>query len=238
VPQTATAQTILKKGSEGPDVKRLQELLVAAGQRITVDGDFGPRTEAAVRAFQKDRRLAVDGVVGPKTWAALRPRRAPRPTPAGKRSLSGSGAKFIGRHEGFRSKLYNDPAGHATIGYGHLVHHGPINGSEPAEFKRGLSRERALDLLQEDAATACAEINRSVKVPLEQHQFDALVSFVFNVGTGAFRDSTLLRELNAGKYDEVPTQLNRWVKAGGRTLQGLVNRRKSEGKLFTSGAYS
>ena len=228
-------ETTLKKGAEGAAVRRLQELLTAAGFEVAVDGDFGARTEGAVRAFQKDRGLPVDGVVGPGTWKALRPRPRPRKK---KLELSDAGAKFIAGFEGFRADLYNDAAGHATIGYGHLVHHGKIDGSEPAEFRRGIKRERALELLKEDAATAAAEIQRSVKVPLEQQQFDALVSFVFNVGTGAFRDSTLLKELNDGNYDEVPTQLNRWVKAGGRTLEGLVRRRKAEGKLFARGTYA
>ena len=61
-------------------------------------------------------------------------------------------------------------------------------------------------------------MNDAVKVPLEQDQFDALTSFVFNVGSGAFGESTLLKLLNVGKYDEVPAQLDRWVKAGSRTL--------------------
>ena len=123
--------------------------------------------------------------------------------------LSKHGAQLIATFEGFRGQLYNDAANHCTIGYGHLVHHGPIDGSESAEFKAGISRERALELLQEDAAQAAAEITRSVKVPLEQHQFDALVSFVFNVGTGAFRESTLLRLLNKQRYDTVEEQLAR-----------------------------
>ena len=163
----------------------------------------------------------------------------PRPKPVPKKpavkkptALSKEGAAFIARFEGFRGQLYNDAAGHATIGYGHLVHHGRIDGSEPAEFRKGISQERALELLQADAAKAAAEIARSVKVPLEQHQFDALVSFAFNVGNGAFRESTLLRLLNEGRYDAVEAQLARWNKAGGKTLQGLVNRRAAEAKLF------
>lgn len=76
-----------------------------------------------------------------------------------------------------------------------------------------------------------------MEVPLTQQQFDALVSFAFNVGNGAFCDSTLLKRLNAGQYDAVPAQLNRWVKAGGKTLEGLVTRRAAEGALFSRGMY-
>ena len=152
-----------------------------------------------------------------------------------KRKLSKNGAQFIATFEGFRSDLYDDPAGHCTIGCGHLVHHGRCDGSEPAEFRRGITRERALELLLEDAAHAADAVNGSVEVALDQNQFDALVSFVFNVGAGAFADSTLLRKLNEGRYDAVPKELDRWVKAGGKTLEGLVRRRKAEGELFLEG---
>jgi GH24 family phage-related lysozyme (muramidase) len=151
--------------------------------------------------------------------------------------LSDQGAQFIGRFEGFRAELYDDPAGHCTIGYGHLVHRGKCDGSEPAEFKKGITKKRALKLLQEDAASAAAAVEAKVTVPLNQQQFDALVSFVFNLGVGNFSSSTLLKVLNKKKYDEVPEQLDRWVLAGGKRLQGLVNRRKAEGVLFTTGDY-
>jgi lysozyme len=117
------------------------------------------------------------------------------------------------------------------------VHHGPINGGEPEEFKRGITKERALELLQQDASSAADEISRSVKVDLSQPQVDALISFAFNVGNGAFRDSTLLRLLNRGDYGSVPAQLDRWTKASGKTLPGLVRRRKAEGALFRDGRY-
>lgn len=78
---------------------------------------------------------------------------------------------------------------------------------------------------------------KRVTVPLQQHQVDALVSFVFNVGGGAFAESTLLRELNAGHYDAVPRELPRWVKADGKTLAGLVRRRQAEGTLFADATY-
>jgi lysozyme len=159
--------------------------------------------------------------------------RAPRRR---KRKPSRAGVRLIARFEGFRSDLYDDAAGHCTIGYGHLVHTGACSGSESVEFRRGITRERALEILGEDAESAAAAVNDAVKVPLEQDQFDALTSFVFNVGAGAFRESTLLKLLNQGKYEDVPEQLDRWVKAGPRTLPGLVARRKVEGELFAHGA--
>jgi peptidoglycan hydrolase-like protein with peptidoglycan-binding domain len=90
-------------------------------------------------------------------------------------------------------------------------------------------------LLRADAARAARAVTRLVRVPLDQNQFDALVSFTFNVGEGALRDSTLLRELNAGRYDAVPRELNRWTRAGGQVLAGLVRRRAAEGAMFARG---
>jgi lysozyme len=151
--------------------------------------------------------------------------------------LSRKGAAFISRFEGIVLRLYNDPAGHCTIGIGHLVHHGRCDGSEPAEFRSGITRERAFQLLQEDAAEVARAIRRHVRVPLTQPQFDALCSFGFNCGTGAIATSTLTRRLNAGEYTAVPSELNRWVKSGGQTLPGLVRRRRAEGRLFGRGLY-
>ena len=151
--------------------------------------------------------------------------------------LSERGAQFIGRFEGFRANLYNDAAGHCTIGYGHLVHHGACNGSEPAEFRRGISEQEAEALLRRDAQSAADAVHRLVRVPLNQQQFDALVSFVYNLGAGAFQSSTLLKDINAHNFAAVPGQLEQWTHAGGRVLPGLVTRRKAEARLFTTGHY-
>lgn len=225
---------MLRRGSQGEQVERLQAALAAKGfSPGPADGEFGPRTEHAVRRFQRARGLEVDGIVGPRTWAALLGARAA----ANGHRLSDRGVDFIARFEGFRSALYNDPAGHCTIGYGHLVHRGRCNGSEPAELRAGISRRRAAQLLRADAAAAVAAVRDNVAVALTQEQFDALVSFTFNVGAGAFRRSTLLERLNAGALEAVPAQLGRWVTAGGRRLPGLVTRRAAEARLFTIGHY-
>ena len=228
---------MLRRGDVGEGVRRVERLLrrhgFAPGPR---DGLFDERTEEAVCAFQTARDLEVDGVVGPTTWRAL--------TMGGESEdhddsahISKPGARFIARFEGFRAELYNDAAGHCTIGYGHLVHRGAIDGSEPAEFKGSITRQRALELLQEDARAAESAVNDNVTVSLSQHQFDALVSFVFNVGSGNFSSSTLLRKLNSGLHQSVPSELSKWVNAGGRRLEGLVTRRRAEGILFATGTY-
>ncbi len=153
-------------------------------------------------------------------------------------TTSEKGVDFIKKHEAFRSELYNDPVGHCTIGYGHLVHRGNCNGSESEEFKKGISEARATELLKAHLVNIENVIHENVKVDLNQHQLDALVSFTYNVGTGAFKGSTLLKRLNAGKYGDVPAQLNRWVFASGKRLKGLEKRREAEGKMWSKGEYA
>ena len=148
------------------------------------------------------------------------------------KKISNNGLKFIADHEGMILHLYNDPANHATIGVGHLVHYGPINGSEPEEFKCGITKERAMEILRSDLIQAENTVNKLVKIPLNQNQFDALVSFVFNIGETQFASSTLLAKLNNQDYQAVPSELNRWVHGGGKKLPGLINRRRDEGNLF------
>jgi lysozyme len=149
--------------------------------------------------------------------------------------ISPAGLRFIGRWEGFRGKLYNDPLGHCTIGFGHLVHRGNCDGSEPAPFKRGITRRRGLKLLRKDSAEYQAAVNDLVQVALNQQQFDALVSFAYNIGTGAFGTSTLLRKLNQGAFQAVRGELMRWTNNG---LPGLVSRRRAEAELFEHGRYA
>jgi lysozyme len=223
-------------GDHGENVRLVQAALVRAGfDPGGIDGSFGPRTRAAVMAFQRHRGLEVDGVVGPRTRAALGI--GATGAPAAPTSLSDRGVEFIARFEGFRQTLYDDPAGHCTIGYGHLVHHGRCDGSEPPQFRGVITRTQALRLLRSDAAGAAAAVTNSVTVHLTQHQFDALVSFAYNVGAGGFRRSTLLKRLNTGDKRSVRGQLALWNKAGGRVLPGLVTRRKAEAALFETGRY-
>lgn len=151
--------------------------------------------------------------------------------------LSKRGARFIAQFEGFRSKLYNDPAGHCTIGFGHLVHRGRCNGSEPAAFKKGITRARGYELLRNDARRMEKAVN-SLGVPLNQHQFDALVSFTYNLGPGWVREKSKLRSaLRERRYRDVPAAMKLWNKAGRppRPLPGLTRRRAAEGRLFARG---
>jgi lysozyme len=151
-------------------------------------------------------------------------------------SVSKEGLNFIAEHEGILYNLYNDPAGHCTIGIGHLVHKGNCDGSDTSEqeFLGGITRDQAFELLKSDVAIAEQAVNTYVTVPLTQAQFDALVSFTYNLGVGNFKKSDLLKKLNAGQYDAVPQELNKWVYGGGKVLPGLVTRRSDEGTLFQS----
>jgi lysozyme len=234
-----SSSAVLRRGASGDRVKQLQAALERAGYKVAVDGVFGPGTERAVRAAQAAHGLSADGIAGPLTLKALAApaATASASTSGGGQGLTPQGAAFIGHFEGFSARLYNDPVGHCTIGFGHLVHRGPINGSEPAEFKQGITRERGLEILRQDASTASDAVARLVRTPLNPHQRDALISFTYNLGAGALETSTLLQLLNQGDYGSVPTQLNRWTKAGGRQLPGLVARRKAEGALFSRGTY-
>lgn len=150
---------------------------------------------------------------------------------------SNGGLEFISNWEGCILKPYKDIAGLRTIGIGHLI--------KPDEnFPDGVSitKERALEILAEDVKLCEDAIKKNIKVPLNQNQFDALVSFGFNCGVGVYSNSGVAAALNAGRYSDVPTQLLNWSKAkiNGvlQVVQGLYNRRKSEGQLFMKSAAS
>lgn len=140
--------------------------------------------------------------------------------------VSSEGLALIRRFEGFSAVPYRCPAGFWTVGYGRR-----IAGESMAQ---PVGQDLADRWLQEDAAAAGRAVGRLVTVPLTQGQFDALVSFTFNLGAGALERSTLRQVLNRREYDEVPRQMMRWVYAGGRVLRGLVLRRQAEALLYIS----
>lgn len=137
--------------------------------------------------------------------------------------ISQQGLDLIKSFEGLRLSAYKCPADVWTIGYGTTA------GVKPGQ---AITKERAEELLREDVARFEAQVLRLVKVPLTQGQFDALTSFVYNLGAGNLSNSTLLRVLNAGDYSGAAAQFDRWDKAGGKVLPGLVRRRAAERALF------
>lgn len=153
------------------------------------------------------------------------------------RRVGAAGLSLVKQFEGFEPKWYPDPA-HGwkvpTIGYGHTDAAG-----EPkyaATKSLVLTQASATEILQRDMQKFADAVSKAVKVPLTDNQFDALVSWCYNVGPGAVAGSTLVRKLNAGDYAAVPSELAKWNKAGGKTLNGLTRRRAAEAALFTSKA--
>ena len=138
------------------------------------------------------------------------------------RHITQEGLNLIKRFEGFEPEIYLDAAGLPTIGYGHLIRPG-----EHKMFENGISEVAAQALLAKDVWSAERSVLRLISVPLDDGQFDALVSFTFNLGGGALQRSTLRRKVNREEHHEVPEQLMRWVWAGGRRLRGLIRRREA-----------
>jgi lysozyme len=139
-------------------------------------------------------------------------------------NISQNGIELIKKFEGCRLEAYKCPAGILTIGYGHT-------GSE-VHLGQKITQEQAEKYLKQDITIHSNNVSRLVKAPLNQNQFDALVSFEYNVGYGNFASSTMLKLLNQKKYTEAAAQFGRWVYANKKILQGLVKRRAAEKELF------
>ena len=144
---------------------------------------------------------------------------------------SPAGLTIIKKFEGFRAKPYRCPAGVPTIGYGSTYY---ADGRPVKMTDAPVTEAQAQELLQATLAKYEACVNGAVKMPINQNQFDALVSFTYNVGCSAFRNSTLLRQLNQGYEPQAAAQFNRWTLGGGKVLAGLVSRRAAERALFES----
>jgi lysozyme len=142
--------------------------------------------------------------------------------------FSAAGMELLKASEGFRNRVYLDAAGFPTIGYGHRL----LN---PASFPNGIDEPQAAEILASDVRDAEQAVERLVKVPLTQGQFDALVDFCFNLGAGKLTASTLLKFLNHGRYDDAAQQLLRWDHAGGQEIDALKARRQAEAELWRNG---
>jgi len=142
-------------------------------------------------------------------------------------SFGTEGLQLLKHFEGLRLTAYLDAVNVLTIGYG----------STGGHVQKGMqiSEKEAEDLLKRDLVRFEKAVQDLVKVPLTEPQYDALVSLAFNIGTGAFASSTLLKKLNAKDYAGAANEILRWDKAGGRTLEGLTRRRVAERDLFLKG---
>ena len=137
--------------------------------------------------------------------------------------ISQEGIALIKRFEGCKLQAYKCSAGVPTIGFG---------STRGVTMDMEISQDRAEALLLEDVSDFEEEVNKCVKGPLSQNQFDALVAWTFNLGGSNLRSSTMLKVLNNGEYDKVPSEMKRWNRAGGQVLEGLVRRRTAEALMF------
>jgi|GEM_PF-1605037 len=214
----------------------------ADGTHVTIvdpgDGtQYRERFSDFVRKYEEEARQAYTGRIQIVHWPAHTFGQSLSNERTQSWSVSAEGVSLIKRLEGFRANLYNDQAGHCTIGYGTLVHHGNCNGAASEQpYRSGVTEAQAEQLLMERVNEFQRTVNDAVRVELRQNQYDSLVSFVYNIGSGAFRGSTLLRELNAGNYARVPAEMRKWVKVriNGQLQdsQGLINRRNAEIELW------
>ena len=138
-------------------------------------------------------------------------------------NISKEGIALIKKFEGCELKAYRCPANVLTIGYG--VTKGVTEDME-------ITQQEANEMLAGELIEYTEYINNMVKVALNQSQFDALTAWIYNLGPTNFKDSTLLRVLNEGRYNEVPQEIKRWNKANGQVLNGLIKRREAEALLF------
>jgi lysozyme len=161
--------------------------------------------------------------------------------------VSDNGLAIIKHFEGFGERTYRCPAGKATIGYGHVLLPADefwdgttgqaliqlfAQSPQSAAAALKICEHEAHGFLRKDAAIAEAAVKQAVLVPLTQGQFDALVSFTFNVGTTNFRTSTLLKRINAGRHADAAAEFARWVYSNGQKLAGLEKRRAAEAGLY------
>jgi len=155
--------------------------------------------------------------------------------------ISDKGVEFVAYWEGFFDRPYNDPVGHCTIGYGHLIHRGNCTAADSQQVwidgqkKIGvLTKEEGKRLLKKDLTYFALGVKEKTVIwnKLKTHERDALVSFAYNVGLGAYSQSTLLKKLNAGDKPGAANEFLRWVYADGIKLPGLERRRKAEREMF------
>jgi len=230
----------LKYGMTGNDVKELQKILKSMGYfNANATGNFYNVTKTAVKKFQNAYGLIVDGIAGPKTIDKLEDVVSQKTIKAG--NISESGKELIkgfeGLHDGNKLTVILepqlDPSGTPTIGWGATF---DKNGNQVTMETPGITLEEANTLFDRDIKRFEDAVNSGIEVELTQNQFDALVSFAYNVGTAAFLKSTLRKNVNAGQVTR--SNFTDWCKARNpktgelEVLQGLLKRRNVEADLY------
>jgi len=140
-----------------------------------------------------------------------------------------AGLEIIKKFEGWSSSVYRCPAGRWTIGYGSTWY---FDGSPITARQADITEEQGEALLRREITHVEKAIGRLIKAELNENMFSAISSWAYNVGTGNMQRSTLRMKLNRGFYEDAADEFNKWRKAGGRVLRGLVKRRKEERELF------
>ena len=156
------------------------------------------------------------------------------PTNIAPRPLNSLSFELIKHFEGWSAVPYNDSVGYCTIGYGHLLALKRCSQIELGPYKRGITKEQGLQILEKDTELARLAVQRNVSVNLSSDEFGALTSFVFNLGEGSLTGSTLYKLLKIEDREGTAKQFKRWVRAGDGVAPGLVFRRRCEATLFVS----
>lgn len=204
------------------ETKYIQRLLQKQGyHHVAVDGIVGNITRTALNDFKHDNWLGEPNLIGQTTLNLLEKQKIIK-------TINKEGLELIKHFEGLRLQAYKCPAGIPTIGYGSTFY------PDGTKVKMGdsITTVQAENLLKNTLKIFERGVDDAVTVSLTDNQFSALVSFTFNVGLNAFRNSTLLRMLNLKNYNGAADQLLRWNKAGNQTLAGLTRRRQAERNLF------
>lgn len=189
----------------------IQRTLNARGENLAIDGDMGPKTLAAImRAIERSE----------PSLGELDDSRVMRTSPEGRAAIA--------QREGNKLTAYRDSVGILTIGVGHTS----AAGAPTVAPGMTITPAQSDEILSRDLATFERAVREAVKVPLKQHEFDALVSLAFNIGGGAFSKSTLVKNLNAGDRAGAANAFLSWNRAGGKVLKGLTTRREAERKQF------
>jgi lysozyme len=142
------------------------------------------------------------------------------------KTTGNGGIALIKQYEGLRLTTYKDAVGIPTIGYGHVENPIPPGGT------RTITAEDAEQILREDLQRFEHDVNNMLTVEVTQNQFDALVSFAFNLGPANLKSSTLLRKVNSGDFNGAAEEFPKWNHAGGQVLAGLTARRNAEKTCF------
>lgn len=216
-------------------IKALQSKLNRYGAGIIVDGIVGANTKNAIISFQISNGLSADGIIGPCTIKALESESAQEISASngGAYNISNFGVDFIANYEDYYAEPYRGlDYQNRTIGYGHVIKDG--------ENLTYLTKAEAKELLVNDLASYVAEVNNLVSgLDLKQHEFDALVSFAYNVGVNGLAGSSLLRDIKSGSNaDTIRQDFMKWCMCNGERALGLYRRRNDEANIFIKGIYN